>query len=236
MTVEKSVHAHYPISKFKEKVMRPALTSHYLCYFPLPAIPVTKKDKGGVLQFASDNNSIEIIDDQEYLSISCCEASLPGFSLLTHEINNDYTGVTERHAYRRAFDDRADFTFYVDSNYTPIAFFHAWLNYIADSKSDTPAQLNTYNYRMRFPEDYMVNELQIVKFERDYTKSGETTYSGTERIYENENDSTISYRFFNAYPISMNSMPVSYESSQLLKCTISFTYSRYIFGNKRIND
>jgi hypothetical protein len=33
----------------------------------------------------------------------------------TLEITGDYTGVTERHAYRRVYDDRIDLTFYVDA-------------------------------------------------------------------------------------------------------------------------
>ena len=44
----------------------------------------------------------------------CHEASLPGSSIATNEIKDDFTGVTERHAYRRLYEDRADFTFYVD--------------------------------------------------------------------------------------------------------------------------
>ena len=40
----------------------------------------------------------------------------------------------------------------------------------------------------------------------------------------------MNYKFINAYPISINSIPVSYDSSQLLKCTVSFTYSRYIIS------
>ena len=40
----------------------------------------------------------------------------------------------------------------------------------------------------------------------------------------------ITYKFINAYPISINSIPVSYDSSQLLKCTVSFTYSRYVIS------
>ena len=37
----------------------------------------------------------------------------------------------------------------------------------------------------------------------------------------------LTYTFINAFPLSIASMPVSYESSSLLKCTVSFTYSRY---------
>jgi hypothetical protein len=31
-------------------------------------------------------------------------------------------------------------------------------------------------------------------------------------------------------------MPVSYDSSQLLKCTVSFTYSRYVISRKEIQN
>jgi len=38
---------------------------------------------------------------------------------------------------------------------------------------------------------------------------------------------SLTYGFVKAYPISINSMPVSYEASSLLKCTVSMTYIRY---------
>ena len=34
--------------------------------------------------------------------------------------------------------------------------------------------------------------------------------------------------FIGAYPISVSSMPVSYDSSSLLKCSVSMTYLRYV--------
>ena len=45
------------------------------------------------------------------------KASLPGTSLATTELNNDHSGVTERHAYRRQYDTTSSFTFYVDHDY-----------------------------------------------------------------------------------------------------------------------
>jgi len=56
--------------------------------------------------------------------------------------------------------------------------------------------------------------LEVTKFER--TGDGKS-YTG----------STLTYNFVNAFPISVFSMPVSYESSSLLKCTVSFSYIRY---------
>ena len=43
--------------------------------------------------------------------------------------------------------------------------------------------------------------------------------------------SVLEYRFLNAYPISINSMPVTYDGSQLLKCTVNFNFSRYLMEN-----
>ena len=39
---------------------------------------------------------------------------------------------------------------------------------------------------------------------------------------------TLAYEFIRAFPLSIGSMPVSYESSSLLKCTVSLSYIRYV--------
>ena len=40
-------------------------------------------------------------------------------------------------------------------------------------------------------------------------------------------------KFVNAYPISINQMPVSYDASQILLCTVNFNFSRYIISGER---
>ncbi len=200
-----------PTSELKSKLMRPALTSHYAVYFNVaellfenPKIP----GKKGIKNFFSNRQS-DI--DAELLTLSCSEASLPGSSLATHEINNDFTGVTERHAYRRQYDDRIDFTFYVDHDYKIIKFFETWMSWIVGEDQFIDQSKLNYSYRVKFPEDYRVT-LYVQKFEKDFDKYTEYTFVG-------------------AYPISINSMPISYESSQLLKCTVSFSYIRYFMNN-----
>ena len=74
------------------------------------------------------------------LNLLCSEVSLPGSSLATTEITNDFHGVTERHAYRRIFEEQTDFTFYVDSSdYTPIKFFERWIEYISNGVGEQAA-------------------------------------------------------------------------------------------------
>jgi len=200
----------YLMSEIKTKLLRPSLTSTYAVYFNASELLEKKSaaDGSSIKQFFGNRQALV---DPELLTLSCSEASLPGSSLATNEINNDYTGVTERYAYRRLYDDRADFTFYVDHDYTIVKFFETWISWIVGETQYTEQSKQTFNYRVKFPNDYNVN-MHIQKFEKDYNRK-------------------IEYTFIGAYPISITSMPVSYDSSQLLKCTVAFTYKRYYLEN-----
>ena len=210
----------YSMSAIKSRLLRPALTSNFICEFKPPT------DVNNFLQQRTtagfDGGQYSGLN-QELIQLSCSEASLPGSSLATNEINNDYTGVTERHAYRRLYDDRADFTFYVDSNYYIIDFFENWISYVVGENNLSGQNNRTYNYRVNFPKGngkdssgYQTDHLYITKFEKDHNRT--------------DRGRPLTYQFINAYPISINSMPVSYDSSQLLKCNVSFTYSRYVIS------
>lgn len=197
------------VSDIKSKLLNPALTSH----FEIELFKPTGSQGYTFDKFLSDNGLTYETIEQERLQLMCSEASLPGSSLATHELNNDFTGVTERHAYRRLYDDRIDLTFYVDAEkYYAIMFFELWIKFIVN---ESVAQSNgkpgspdvNYSYRMKYISEYASN-MVIRKFERNY-------------------QTTLDYNFVNIFPISITSMPVSYDSSSLLKCTVSMTYIRY---------
>ena len=196
------------VSQIKANLLRPALTSNYSCWFY-----VTDQVKQFIKNSGLDFNSTQ----QQLLSLSCAEASLPGSSLMTNEVNNDYTGVTERFAYRKDYGGSSSFTFYVDHNnasgYNVIWFFEKWISFIANESDILVEKPNTnqknYHYKFQFPETYR-SKIYINKFERDFKGK------------------YLSYEFVDAYPTSIDAMPVSYEASDLLKCTVNFTYTRYI--------
>ena len=194
------------LSDLKASILNPALTSHFQCWF-YPPSPVRSLLPTG-----------EVQDDRMW-SLSCSEAALPGTSLATHELTNDHTGITERHVYRRQYDTTSSFTFYVDHDYKIINFFEKWIGYIVNEGYDhlqddengvsvSNPSADNYFYRVNFPNLYQTS-IYVKKFEKDY-----------ERVLE--------YKFLNAYPISINTMPVTYEASQLLKCTVNFNFSRYL--------
>lgn len=191
------------IKDIKHKILQPALTSHFQCQFNIPT------EVGKQLGYNSITSGSELDDT---LTISCTDASLPGSSLATHELNNDFTGITQRHAYRRLYDDRAQFTFFVDKDYAQIRVFEIWMRYISGEELSF-GEKNTVSYKVNYPKNYKTT-LYLTKFERDIANY-------------------ITYTFVNAFPIQIDSMPVSYDSSQLLKCTVSFAYDRYVLSNPK---
>lgn len=214
------------LSEIKDKLMHPALTSNFVVSIPKPS---------GLSDKYLRENGIPSLDFDK-LQLLCSDAILPGSTLTTHDITGDYHGSTHRHAYRRLFDDRIDFTFYVDAvSYLPIRYFETWIKYIAGeqivkgvkSESGRPGvQANEYFYRMNYPENYICNQgLEVTKFERSKTGN----FKGTRTA-------TLTYKFVNSFPIAIQSMPVSYESSSLLKCTVSFSYVRYFLDPEQIID
>jgi len=216
------------ISSIKNKLTYTSLTSSFECWFnvPLPVLAFMQNNHPGRLGLLFD-----YLSESDYLSLSCNETNLPGSSFATHDANNDYTGISQKHAYRRLYDDRIDFTFYVRNDYLEIMFFENWMASIANEQfaSETIGTVArptinepTYNYRFNYPDTYK-GQIHIHKFERDYGRTGSNFLNLT-----SPSSKYLRYKLLDAYPISMNSMPVSYEASNVLKLTVSFTFSRYV--------
>ena len=197
--------------RIKGVLQKPALTSFFQCwFFPTQKTKDWIKSVGG---YNFDRNAGGI-------SLLCSEASLPGSSFLTNEITSDYHGVTEKHAYRRQFDNSADFTFYVDHNgadggrsHDVIWLWEHWISHIAEESLNPigdkgSSDKSNYFYRFNFPKTYQTS-IYINKFERDF----KGTY--------------LQYDFLQAYPYAISAMPVSYNTSEVLKCTVSFYFTRY---------
>lgn len=199
------------IAEIKSALLHPATTSHFEVQIDTSKVPSDYLQQNGVVL------------NQSKLNLLCSEAVLPGSNLATLELTNDHTGVTERHAYRRVYDDRIDLTFYVDvENYLPIRFFEAWIKFIANESISIDAAIGAgtkdanYNYRFKYRDDYACDGLKVIKFERSMMGAARGI-TGRPMVYG----------FVKSYPISIASIPVSYESSSLLKCTVSLTYMRY---------
>ena len=189
------------VSTIKSTLLAPATTSHFDVEIGFPSGSLGAKLRGIL-----GGTTLQ----QDRLNLMCSEAVLPGSSLATTEVNNDYTGVTERHAYRRIYDETIDLSFYIDAaNYLPVQFFETWISEILNEDQEEAISPN-YTYRAKYPDDYMNEQgLKIIKFEKDL-------------------NSQLQYTFIRSYPRSITSMPVTYDGSSLLKCSVQMSYIRYV--------
>ena len=197
------------ISQVKAQLLNPATTSHF-------QVSVSFQNS----RFNRFKSELGLNLDQGRLNILCSDAALPGSRFLTSEINNNLPGVRERHVYRRSYDDQINLSFYCDADqYLPIRFFEAWMNFIAGTSTSENVQNFTYSYRVKFPKDYQRgSSLEITKFEKNLDSRRKTKL--------------LTYKFVNCFPLAINTMPVSYDASNLLKCTVGMAYTRYFIEDR----
>ena len=184
------------VADIKSSLLRPALSSVFEVEVGLPRSSLGTRLRG------------LLGPEQRKLNLMCSDAVLPGSSLATTEMSNDYTGVTERHAYRRIYDETIDLTFYVDAvNYLPIKFFEEWISSIVNEDQQEAKNPN-YFYRVMYPDDYVATGLKVIKFERDYhDQYSEVRHTHHRRVRQGSG-AKIEYEFIRSFPRSITSMPV----------------------------
>ena len=188
------------ISDIMPKLQNVAQTSKFLVKFVLP-----RGDWRRFLRQKGIND--RFISDN--VGLLCSDAVLPGSAMAALNTAGDYQGVIERFAHTRNFT-QVTFDFYVDNEYKSLKFLEHWMEFISGNSNSDPSG-DAYHFKMRYPEEYKSNDTRIVKFEANHFQF-------------------LEYRFIGLFPLSLNSTRVSYNNSQLLKCSANFSYDRYICG------
>jgi len=164
------------------------------------------------------------------IELRCYQTTTPSSSFLTHATSADFHGVVEEIPYRRSYENEIAFSFYVDNNYDTVEFFEGWMDYM--SGLGTSASRDTYyspysNFRMNYYEDY-TTDIFISKFEKDVTRR-DTRITGSRSAKK-----YMEYTLLKAYPKRVDSMSLSYSSSDVLTVDVTFGYSRYVRKRKSI--
>ena len=192
-----------PISDILPRFQNVAQTSQYLVKFALPF----SRNSAGLRSFLRRKgvNDRFVVEDAGLL---CSDAVLPGSAMASIDTRGDYQGVIERMAHTRNFT-QISLEFYVDNEYKSMKFLEHWMEYITGAIRN-PAD-DAYFYQLNYPSEYKSNDTRIVKFERNYKQF-------------------LEYRFIGLFPLALNSTRVSYNGSQVLKASASFSFDRYICG------
>ena len=215
----------YKTSDLKSRITHLAQTSVYQVKIQLPS---------GLLSFLREGGrGLDYNRSGEDIELLCESAVLPGSSFATHDVTNDYAGVSEKMNYRRMYDGTLDLSFMVDRNYNVIEMLDGWLDFISGvgiTGSRASYKSRHVNYRMTFPEQYRT-ELFLTKFEKDvsYPDDFGDVIQGVL-----DPPKQLLYTFVGAFPTSVTSTPVSYGPSDVLRINVSFSYMRYVRERKNV--
>ena len=150
----------------------------------------------------------------EDLGLYVSDAVLPGSSFADVEVSGDRQGITERMPFKRIYDD-VTLTFMVDRRYKVLKYFEAWMQLINPLHGQVGGKANNQITTLNYPKDYKCT-MSVVKFNKDYFRNG---------------IGFAYYCFVRSWPLSMSSIPVSYDSGSVLKLNVTFRYERYVMEN-----
>ena len=186
---------------------------------------------------ASGNDRSQGTDFMQKMKIMCTEAELPGTSFQTSLAVGHHQGIQEEFPNLRTFPP-LNLSFYVDADHLIVEVLEKWMTYI-NPIATNKRQLNAYG-RFNYPEDYK-EIIHITKFERDafiddidkennkISDAAPDTggFNGEFVVPRKPTTKLMSYEFVNIWPTNMTSMRLAYGSSNVLRCSMQFSYDRF---------
>lgn len=165
--------------------------------------------------------------DSAVISLMCDEANLPGVQAASGQINGLYTGSgTYNYPHTKLYTDLT-LSWICDAQMTPLKFLQIWLDSIFVEEDDkvyqTPFVVEPFqsreeqrkhnrSTRLNYRQDYQ-SKLSILKAEM-----GKNSELGRP---------SVRYRFDGVWPYSIDTIPLSFGSSQLVKVSANFYYERW---------
>ena len=167
------------------------------------------------------------------INMFCDEANFPSFSAATGQMQNKYQGEGTTNYPHTRLDSDLSLSWMCDANMAPYKFLATWMDFIFGEKPDNSSKFTLENlksqsltrdrnqvYRLSYPEDY-ISTIRLIKVEK-----GQNAPNGRP---------SAAVIFENAYPYTIDAIPLSYGTSQLVKVSASFYYSKHhnIFVDNR---
>lgn len=157
---------------------------------------------------------------QDSIELLCDEAQLPNVQTTTAQHAGKYMGQGPiLYPHTRIYTDLT-LGFISTSDMNQLKFFTNWFDNIFGGKDVTSVSSSQINssatqrnqtYRLSFPVNYTA-EIRITKDELGPTDAGRPS---------------ITYILEQAYPYSIDSVPLSYGTSQTAKVTVNFHYAKH---------
>jgi hypothetical protein len=149
--------------------------------------------------------------DNLLLTFRAEDCRLPGVSYMASDVNRYGVGPLQKMPYNVMFTDTS-ISFISDKNGSIYNCFYTWMNTIFNF-----SDLNKKNG----------------SYETEYKDNYTTDISIT--VYDNNGNQVQIVKFLDAFPISMNEIPLSWnQNSQLLKVTVGFSFREWTLESLNI--
>jgi len=149
--------------------------------------------------------------DDSLLTFRAEDCRLPGVTYMASDVNRFGIGPMQKMPYNVLFADTS-ITFIADKNGAIYNYFYNWMNTIFEFSG----QNSTHgSYQTEYKDNY-TTDIQII-------------------VYDNNGNQVQTAKFLDAFPISLNEIPLSWnQNNQLLKVTVGFSFRDWTLKNLNI--
>lgn len=158
------------------------------------------------------------------MMLLCDEAALPGSFAATNEIDGLFTGRLIQYPHGRLYNDFR-LSFIETNEMNPQKFFEAWFDTIFPQRKlvdGAAVQINNVGslsersnvITLQYYDNIVCPKIEITK-----TYKTRTSYNGGK---------SCKYDIINAYPYTIESVPLAYGASTLNKLRVSFRYEKHV--------
>lgn len=165
--------------------------------------------RGGKINAPVSGNVSEV---GERILLMCDEVSLPGIQSNTGTVVGRYQGQGPIYYPTAPIYNDLQLSFMCDAEMQAYKFLLDWHDFIYDTKSGFGVNKGEKVRKLKYPRSYQCN---MVVEKRERNADSEIGVR------------TMQFNLHNAWPYSVDSIPLSYGSSQLVKCTANFYYSSW---------
>ena len=161
------------------------------------------------------------------------EVNLPGAQAATGQLTGRFMGEgVTNYIHQKMFTD-FQLGWMCDANMSPYKFVNTWYQYIFQEFDTQGQEIPTIENNQQVPAETMMST-QAKDYNRTTRLRFPTNYHCTIRIAKAEKGpksdtsrvSTV-HILQEAFPYSVEAIPLSYGSSQLVKCTANFYYGKH---------
>ena len=175
--------------------------------------------------------------NEDIVHMMCDEAQLPNVQTATGQLSGRFLGEQAvQYPHSRLFTD-VGLGFLCDAKLIPLKFWTHWYNWMFTGDDDEYKVTDNQLYKHQEIAPALSNRVNRLKYQDNYAAEVRIVKTEPNAIASNGR-APISYILENAYPYSIEAVPLSYGSSQLTRVNVNLYYSRHtvVYGDEEPKD